>query len=231
MVKFIIIEKNGNIKQVKSDTVNKDVLLKKCKISNGDGFIKQHSWGVKVNGTQLNMCLYARTKGRANSENKYELPPPLDSDLFFGSMAVVTYGGIGKETQLFDCTEKMWTGVYNKLMGGFEDLHSEEEEEEEEEYVPPEKLTKHGYKKGGFIVDEEEEEEEEEEELQEIEEEEEEPEEEIDTTEEETYEDSYEEGEEGEEVEEFEEEEEEPEEMENEIECISELSEEEYLTE
>ena len=65
------------------------------------------------------MCLYARTKGRANSENKYELPPPLDSDLFFGSMAVVTYGGIGKETQLFDCTEKMWTGVYNKLMGGF----------------------------------------------------------------------------------------------------------------
>ena len=225
MVKFIIIEKNGNIKQVKSDTVNKDVLLKKCKISNGDGFIKQHSWGVKVNGKQLNMCLYARTKGRANSENKYELPPPLDSDLFFGSMAVVAYGGLGKETEVFDCTEKIWTGVYNKLMGGFEDLHSEEEEEEEEEYVPPEKLTKHGYKKGGFIVDEEEEEEEEEE-LEELEEEEEL--EEIDTTEEETYEDSY---EEGEEVEELEEEEEEVEEMENEFECISELSEEEYLTE
>lgn len=224
MVKFVIIEKTGNVKQVKSDTINKDVLLKKCKISNGDGFIKQHSWGVKVNGQQLNMCLYAKSKGRANSENKYELPPPLDSDLFFGSMAVVAYGGVGQENTLFDCTEKIWTSVYNKLMGGFEDLHSEEEEEEE--YVPPEKLTKHGYKKGGFIVDEEEEEEEEE--LEELEEEEEELEE-IDTTEEETYEDSYEEGEEVEELEE--EEEEEPEEMENEIECISELSEEEYLTE
>lgn len=223
MVKFIIIEKTGNIKQVKSDTINKDILLKKCKISNGDSFIKQHSWGVKVNGEQFNICLYARSKGRANSENKYELPPPLDSDLFFGSMAVVAYGGLGKENQLFDCTEKIWTSVYNKLMGGFEDLHSEEEEEEEE-YVPPEKLTKHGYKKGGFVVDEEEEEEE----LEELEEEEEELEE-IDTTEEETYEDSYEEGEEVEELEE--EEEEEPEEMENEIECISELSEEEYLTE
>lgn len=227
MVKFIVIEKTGKIKQVKSDTINKEIILKKCKITNGDGFVKQHSWGVKVNGEQLNMCLYAKSKGRANSENKYELPPPLDSDLFFGSMAVVAYGGPGKENELFDCTEKIWTSVYNKLMGGFEDLHSEEEEEEEE-YVPPEKLTKHGYKKNDFIVDEEEEfEEEEEEELEELEEEEE-PEE-IETTEEETYEDSYEEGEEVEELEE--EEEEEPEEMENEIECISELSEEEYLTE
>ena len=225
MVKFVIIEKTGNIKQVKSDIINKEVLLKKCKIRNGDGFVKQHSWGIKVNGEQLNVCLYAKSNGRANSENKYELPPPLDSDLFFGSMAVVAYGGVGQENTLFDCTEKIWTSVYNKLMGGFEDLHSEEEEEEEE-YVPPEKLTKHGYKKGGFVVDEEEEEEEEE--LEELEEEEEEPEE-IDTTEEETYEDSYEEGEELEELEE--EEEEEPEEMENEIECISELSEEEYLTE
>jgi len=221
MVKFVIIEKTGNIKQVKSDIINRDVLLKKCKFTSGDGFNKQHSWAVNVNGEQLNICLYAKSKGRANSENKYELPPPLDSDLFFGSMAVVAYGGLGQENTLFDCTEKIWTSVYNKLMGGFEDLHSEEEEEEE--YVPPEKLTKHGYKKGGFVVDEEEEEE-----LEELEEEEEEAEE-IDTTEEETYEDSYEEGEELEELEE--EEEEEPEEMENEIECISELSEEEYLTE
>lgn len=229
MVKFVIIEKTGNIKQVKSDTINREVLYKKCKFTNGDGFIKQHSWGVKVNGEQLNICLYAKTKGRANSENKYELPPPLDSDLFFGSMAVVAYGGLGQENILFDCTEKIWTSVYNKLMGGFEDLHSEEEEEEEE-YVPPEKLTKHGYKKGGFVVDEEEEEEEEElEELEEEEEEEEVEAEEIDTTEEETYEDSYEEGEEKQDYES--EEEEEPEEMENEIEYISELSEEEYLTE
>ena len=31
MVKFVIIEKTGNIKQVKSDIINRDVLLKKCK--------------------------------------------------------------------------------------------------------------------------------------------------------------------------------------------------------
>ena len=145
MVQCIIIEKSGNIISKKLKNEEKKYTL--CNYKNNNDFKLLHIYKNISNNQNKEFEIYGKEKGRANSENKYELPPPLDSDLFFGSMAVVTYRGIGKETQLFDCTEKMWTGVYNKLMGGFEDLHSEEEEEEEEEYVPPEKLTKHGYKK------------------------------------------------------------------------------------
>ena len=99
--------------------------------------------------------LYGKKTGRANSENKYDLPPPVDSDLFFGNMLLIMEDQ--EEQTYVDLTLEKWNKVYEKLFGGFEDLGSEEDEEDELDDVPDEMKTKQGYLKDDFVVDDEEE--------------------------------------------------------------------------
>jgi hypothetical protein len=102
--------------------------------------------------------LYAKADGRANTENKYDFPPPVDTKLFFGSCVVVAL--IKKETgekEYTNLSVALWNKIYEKLFGGFEDLSktAKEDEEEEDELanIPKEKKTKDGYLKDGFVVD------------------------------------------------------------------------------
>ena len=100
------------------------------------------------------ISVYAKTDGRANSENKYDFPPPIDSALFFGSCAIVAKDDVGAYT---DLSVELWNKIYEKLFGGFEDLAAtaleDENEEDELANVPKEKKTKDGYLKDGFVVD------------------------------------------------------------------------------
>jgi hypothetical protein len=100
------------------------------------------------------ISVYAKTDGRANSENKYDFPPPIDSALFFGSCAIVAKDEKGAYT---DLSVELWNKMYEKLFGGFEDLAAtaleDENEEDELANVPKEKKTKDGYLKDGFVVD------------------------------------------------------------------------------
>ena len=95
---------------------------------------------------------YSKTKGNAGRENKYDLPPPMDSPLFFGNMILIRYDGCGDEKKPQHFTKTQWESVYTHLFGGFEDLNDEDEEEEEEEDIDPSKLDKYGYEKDGFVV-------------------------------------------------------------------------------
>ena len=107
---------------------------------------------------------FARDEGRASTENKYDLPPPIDSNLYFGSMVLMNIEGDSYK----DLTVDLWNKIYEKLFGGFEDLSATVEEDEKEvdelENVPKEMKTKDGYLKDGFVVDSNSDEEEEEEE-------------------------------------------------------------------
>ena len=97
---------------------------------------------------------FSKNKGRASTENKYDLPPPIDNDLYFGNIALVCHSDEElTNTNLINFTKEKWEVCYEKLMGGFEDL-GEEDSYSDEEYVNPENLTKQGYDKSdGFIVD------------------------------------------------------------------------------
>ena len=91
--------------------------------------------------------MYAKNTGRANTENKYELPPPLDKDLYFGSIAIISHNEKEPTIETMkDITESIWKTAYEKLMGGFDDLN-DEDSYSEEEYVNPENLTKKDMKK------------------------------------------------------------------------------------
>ena len=158
-VTLLIVEKNGNIKTVNVKEYNESELYKKCGFKIADGFSRQYEWKTKLNGQKMVIHMYGKSDGRANTENKYEFPPPIDNKLLFGNCILVGMvksddGALG----YINLTIELWTAIYEKLFGGFDDLC--EEEESEEEVIPEHFKTKEGYsKEDGFIVDDEEEDE------------------------------------------------------------------------
>jgi hypothetical protein len=94
----------------------------------------QHTWKTLTHDIQL----YAKKRGKAGTENKYEFPPPVDSALFFGDCLLVNTSG--------DLTPEMWNEFYEGVLQ-FEDIVETEDEEEEVEGE-----LSHGYLKDGFVV-------------------------------------------------------------------------------
>lgn len=149
MKKVVTISKGGSVKDEKIKSFNLDEIYKKCKLKKADNFSLRHSWSFKNQW----ISLYAKDKGRANSENKYDLPPPIDSNLYFGTMILIKHKNKKpKNNEVLDFTKEEWLQLYEKLFGGFEDLGDEDSYSEDEEDIPDELKTKHGYLKDGFVV-------------------------------------------------------------------------------
>lgn len=155
---IIIIEKNGNVKEMEIKNFKEEELFKKCGFKKSEDFLKHHEWNVKIDGNKYLIMMYGKNEGRANSENKYDFPPPIDSKLFFGNCALVAK--VKKDENKYNyinLSHNLWNKIYEKLFGGFEDLAVnaiiDENEEDELATVPKNKKTKDGYLKDGFVVD------------------------------------------------------------------------------
>ena len=150
-MRIVIVKKTGVLGELDwKKNMDLNDIYKKCGFRKNKDFGKRHTW--KLSDSEY-VSIYSKDSGRANTENKYELPPPLDTPLYFGSLAIIKHTEETPSNEnCEDFTVEAWKTVYDKLMGGFEDL-DEEEEESEEEYVDPKDLTKHGYKKDGFVID------------------------------------------------------------------------------
>ena len=150
MVKLIIVDKGGNLKCSEVKNFNIETLYKKCNLRKKDNFNKKTTWKMDNN---YFVSLFAKDKGRATSENKYDLPPPVDKELYFGSMLLIKhcYDDLTNETaEDFDLEE--WNKLYEKLFGGFEELGDDDSYSEEED-IPSHLQTKQGYsKEDGFVV-------------------------------------------------------------------------------
>ena len=88
---IIIVEKTGTLKALSIKDFKVDELYKKCGFKKAEDFVKQVEWNAKYDGKKYFVEVYAKTDGRPNSENKYDFPPPIDTKLFFGSCAILTY--------------------------------------------------------------------------------------------------------------------------------------------
>ena len=157
-ISAIIVEKVGSLKSVIIKDYKEEELYKKCGFKKPDGFEKQTEWGLKMDGKKYIIALYAKTEGKANTENKYDFPPPVDSTLFFGNcLLVANLKNVDKILELVSLSLEQWNKMYEKLFGGFEDLaatYAEDEAEEDElDSIPASKKTKQGYLKDGFVVD------------------------------------------------------------------------------
>lgn len=154
----IIIDKSGIIKSLNIKDYKEDELFKKAGFKKADGFIKHTVWPVKIDGTKYNIAMYGKLDGKANMENKYDFPPPIDTKLFFGACVLVGSSDITKEKTLCNLSLDLWNKIYEKLFGGFENLAltaaEDDDEEDELAAIPASKKTKKGgYLKDGFVVD------------------------------------------------------------------------------
>ena len=98
---IIIVEKVGTLKPLSIKEFKIEELYKKCGFKKGDGFLKRVEWNAKYEGKKYFIEVYAKTEGRANSENKYDFPPPIDETLFFGSCAILAYNKDKNDSKIY----------------------------------------------------------------------------------------------------------------------------------
>jgi len=156
---IIIVDKGGSLKTLSVKDYKVEELYKKCGFKKSDGFNLQVEWPVKLNGQRYLLQMYGKLDGKANMENKYDFPPPIDKNLYFGSCALV--GMLRDDSNNrghINLSIELWNKIYEKLFGGFEDLaltcNDDEDEEDDLENIPKNMKTKKGgYLKDGFVVD------------------------------------------------------------------------------
>jgi len=153
---IVIVEKNGTLKEINIKEYKENDLFKKANFKSPDGFLLQTCWNVNIDQKKYNIAIYGKTNGKAGQENKYEFPPPIDSILFFGGCVLVNKND---SVSISDLRISEWNIIYEKLMGGFDDLEEEEGDDEnsDEEDIPNGvKVGKDGYVIDDFIVEEDE---------------------------------------------------------------------------
>ena len=154
---IIIIEKGGGVKSHIVKDYKEEELYKKCGFKSANDFTKQTIWDAVVDGKKCKVAVYAKIKGKAGMENKYDFPPPIDKLLFFGNCAIVAYILKDETPEYISLSLINWERIYEKLFGGFEELHVSnldgDDDEDELANVSEIKKTKTGYLKDGFIVD------------------------------------------------------------------------------
>jgi hypothetical protein len=127
---FLIVEKSGSIKEVSVKSINKDEIYKKCGFRKPDGFECRTTWkNVKVGNQNYSVQLWARDDGKADTENKYDFPPPVDNTLYFGNCALVQV--LNNNHDSFTSLSKdLWLKIYEALFGGFEDIGDENDDDD-----------------------------------------------------------------------------------------------------
>ena len=153
MTSIIIVDKNASIKSTKAKDLTRETIYKKCGFRKSDGFEMRNRFSINKFNIHA-VEVWSRDSGKAGTENKYELPPPIDTALYFGSLAIVAFDD---KDEFCDLSDETWKKIYEHLFGGFEDIDDPDSEaeysEDELDSVPAEKKTKNGYLKDGFVVD------------------------------------------------------------------------------
>ena len=134
---IIIIDKNSNINQklIDIDNINieniDNILEKKIKLNRGKGDLLKYA-GWKLD--EFVIILLGWKNGIAGNENKTDLPPPEDNDLYFGDIVFIKT----KDNLIENFTIDDYNYFYDKAFGGFESLSSSDSdddiEDEENEY-------------------------------------------------------------------------------------------------
>lgn len=126
---IIIIDKKSNINQklididdINIDNLDNNIFEKKIKLNKGKGDLLKYA-GWKLN--EFIIILLGWKNGIAGNENKTDLPPPEDNDLYFGDIIFIKT----KNNLIQDFTIDEYNYFYDKAFDGFESLGSSDSEE------------------------------------------------------------------------------------------------------
>ena len=153
MQTVVLIKKNGTIVEKRVKSFAFEHVYKYTGTKSSNGFQHLHTWKIKKGNF---VHIFGKREGRSNNINKMELPPPIDTPIFYGTLCLVKSGS-KKRVDVSDVTSysaEQWNKDYETLFGGFEDIGAEDSYESDElENYPKEALTKEGYLKDGFIIE------------------------------------------------------------------------------
>lgn len=166
---IVVLKKNSDVHTTTLPLDGIESLYKRCGFKKPDGFRVHATWALPADDHTIFVKVFGKIEGRAGSENKSELPPPMDTTLFFGNVAVVAFMGSDLETaKPTDLGSERWEKLYEMLIGGTETLGGAGGDdaammanvELEEEYELDEGLlglgkTSDGYAKDDFVVEDE----------------------------------------------------------------------------
>tara|TARA_Y100000741_G_scaffold306721_1_gene249269 strand:- start:1570 stop:2220 length:651 start_codon:yes stop_codon:yes gene_type:complete len=106
---IIKIKKNSEIEPQKKNNLN---FLDNCDLI--------HTWEIKSS----KYSLYGNIDGKAGCENKFDLPPPIDSNLYFNDLFLIKYNN---SNEVIDLTLEDFNDFYSTLFNGFYDLENDDE--------------------------------------------------------------------------------------------------------
>jgi hypothetical protein len=154
-LKILIITKSGrveeeNVKNVNSDNDCLEKLYKKCGFKKIDDFMVQCEYINPIDNSKV-IRVFGKINGRANYENKYDFPPPIDNTIFFGSCALLMFDKVANS--YLNLSKKDWGIIYEALFGGFENLDENDEDSEDELQAVEKKYLSDGYLLDGFVVE------------------------------------------------------------------------------
>jgi transcription elongation factor S-II len=129
----LLLAAKGDVKKVKlSKTISEkevqDILKKKTAPIN----LGSYPYSDYI------LTLFGYTTGKAGTENKHELPPPLDSTLYFGDILLVACDSESNWKSPTSFVQEQYEKFYQKAFGGFESADDEEEDADDEDAVEEE---------------------------------------------------------------------------------------------
>ena len=127
-VQVVVLQTKGDTKQSKIEITGEiedeiptriAKILRKTKLPSKIG-----SWTYQKGALEL----WGYKEGRAGTENKHELPPPVDSTLIFGDAIMIALNEAEEATNF---TTAQYTKFYTQIFQGFESLDEEDDDEDE----------------------------------------------------------------------------------------------------
>lgn len=153
MVKVLKVHKSGKLEELSYQYDDDTQIYKVMNCKNDNEISCYVKWEMKDKKERLcNYCVYGKTNGKANHENKYDFPPPIDNTLFYDSCIIVKM----YKDKFKNLTVQEWEQIYEELFGGFEDIGDEDSEFSEDDEEDNLDRTQSGYVKDDFIVDDDE---------------------------------------------------------------------------
>lgn len=107
---FIIIDKNGVLKQQKSISLTRDCLYKKCGFRKSEGFEKLHKWTIEFTKTHT-VELWGKQSGKNCLENGYDFSFLDTKKTYHGTLAIIA---MDEKDSMVDITIDEWHNIRSK---------------------------------------------------------------------------------------------------------------------
>jgi|AntAceMinimDraft_16_1070373.scaffolds.fasta_scaffold164086_2 hypothetical protein len=108
---FIVIDKQGTLKEQKTRALTKDCLYKKCGFRKSDGFENIHVWSSDSISKSYTIELWGKVTGKNGQENLYNFPFLNGNTVYYGPLALIAVDN----NSIIDLTADLWHDVYNHL--------------------------------------------------------------------------------------------------------------------